>query len=534
MFAEITTLLFPALLLTLVALPRDFANARAATLRVAVSLALVLQLVVASVSLTSLLAQAQSNVLAAESSAAARLIDSLAHYDGVSGLMFLLVSFLGVVVCRFSIRYLDGDLEQGNYFRWLGFTLGAVSLLVLAGNLVLIFAAWVMTSFGLHHLLLHYKHRPWARRAAWTKFAISRVGDVFLLVALVLVYREFGSYHLADILAAAAAVTEPSWQLSLVGWSLMIGAVIKSAQFPVHFWLPETMEAPTPVSALMHAGIVNAGGYLLVRLSPLVVHAPSAMACLAIIGGFTAVFAGLVMMTQSNIKRALGFSTIAQMGFMMLQCGLGAFSAAMLHIIAHSLYKAHAFLRSGDAWRVEHIPAEPQSALDEPASHIRLPGFRQVELALTALFVGGVFTFAAGLLDIDLTLKAGGIVLASIICLAIGSWLTQAYQASWRTVGNAALVALLLIAAYVVSYSAVHAVTGAHVPTELSTVLLGVIGFAIVVLFTGLAILQTLLPEAARRRWLQVLYVHAYNGFYVDTMVRRSLGLSLTRTPSAS
>ena len=115
----------------------------------------------------------------------------------------------------------------------------------------------------------------------------------FLLAALVLVYREFGTYHLAEILSAAAAVTDPTWQLSLVGWLLILGAVTKSAQFPVHFWLPETMEAPTPVSALMHAGIVNAGGYLLVRLSPVVAHAPLALATLAIIGGFTAVFASV-------------------------------------------------------------------------------------------------------------------------------------------------------------------------------------------------------------------------------------------------
>jgi len=134
---------------------------------------------------------------------------------------------------------------------------------------------------------------------------------------------------------------------------LLVGvAMLKSAQFPFHSWLPDTMETQTPLSALMHAGIINAGGFLIVRLSPVVSLSPVALNTLAIVGAFTAIFASLVMMTQASIKRMLALSTIAQMGFMMLQCGLGAFSIAVLHIVAHSLYKAHAFFivgqRGGD------------------------------------------------------------------------------------------------------------------------------------------------------------------------------------------
>lgn len=540
MLAEIMTLLVPVLLLALIALPNRFANAQVARLRQVIVGALVLQLVIAGLSFGSLifgqLAAESASVIgtAASETTAQRIVDGLDHYDGVSGLMFLLVSFLGVVVTRFSIRYLDGDPQQGAYFRWLGFTLGAVSVLVLAGNLVLFFAAWVMTSFGLHHLLLHYKERPWARRAAWTKFAISRVGDVFLLAAMVLVYREFGSYHLADILAAAKQVTDPSWQLSLVGWFLVLGAVTKSAQFPVHFWLPETMEAPTPVSALMHAGIVNAGGYMLVRWSPLVVHAPAALATLAVIGGFTAVFAGLVMMTQANVKRSLGYSTIAQMGFMMLQCGLGAFSAAMLHIVAHSLYKAHAFLRTGDAWRVEGIPETTESSVSQTERAGWSTRWQQVELAFVTVVTGGVFALSAGLLGMEVGAKAGGIALGAIFSIALASWLVQAYRTSWQVVGKTSLVAVMLVAAYLLSFSIVNAVTGAYLPVATNFTALGIVGGVMVGSFAVLAILQTMLPDATRRRWLQVLYVHASNGFYIDTLVRRTFGLSLSRTPSST
>lgn len=533
MLIQILSLLVPALLLTQAILPRQFVKARVMTVRVAITAALGLQLSVAAISFCWLLMQPQMVLTAAGASTTERFGDSLSHYDGISGLMFLLVSFVGLVVCRFSIRYLDGDKEQSAYFQWLGFTLGAVSLLVLAGNLVLFFAAWVMSSFGLHHLLMHFKERPWAKRAAWTKFAISRVGDVFLLAAMILVYREFGSYHLADILAQAKEIAEPSWQLSLVGWFLMLGAITKSAQFPVHFWLPETMEAPTPVSALMHAGIVNAGGYLLVRWSPLVAHAPGAMATLAVIGGFTAVFAGLVMMTQANVKRALGYSTVAQMGFMMLQCGLGAFSAAMLHIIAHSLYKAHAFLRTGDAWRVEHVPSSKTNSGDTTVDRTNLAG-RQTVLGFALLLAAGIVVFVVNGLSVNVTAKAGSIALLSILCLAFASWIAQAYNASWRAVGKTVLMAVLLINAYLISYFAVDDLIAAYLPTIANGLLTASVGVLLIALFAALAMLQALIPESARQRSLQVLYVHVSNGFYVDTIVRRFLGLSLSRTPSSS
>src|SRR5690606_5255778 len=134
---------------------------------------------------------------------------------------------------------------------------------------------------------------------------------------------------------------------SWVGWLIICGALLKSAQFPFHTWLPDTMGTPTPVSTLMHAGIINAGGYLVIRLSPLLVENTTAMLFLATIGAVTLASASLVMLTQTSVKRMLAYSTIAQMGFMLLQCGLGAYALAVLHLIAHSLYKAHAFLSSG-------------------------------------------------------------------------------------------------------------------------------------------------------------------------------------------
>ena len=238
---------------------------------------------------------------------------------------------------------------QGQYFAWTGFTIGAVSLMVISGNLLMFVVCWVMTSLGLHQLLLHYGHRPAAQRAAWTKFTISRIGDAALLAAIVVIYSEFKTLHFAELFAAVGSSPDAATAAtSVAGFLLIVGAITKSAQFPFHTWLPQTMETPTPVSALMHAGIVNAGGYLIIRTSPMVSLTPWALSLLAVIGGVTACFAAVVMLTQTSVKKSLAYSTIAQMGFMMLQCGLGAFSAAMLHIVAHSLYKAYAFLSSGN------------------------------------------------------------------------------------------------------------------------------------------------------------------------------------------
>jgi NAD(P)H-quinone oxidoreductase subunit 5 len=154
--------------------------------------------------------------------------------------------------------------------------------------------------------------------------------------------------ELFQILASASAESLESLPLSLISVLFALGAITKAAQVPFHFWLPETMEAPTPVSALMHAGIINAGGFLMIRLNPLLAHSAAAHWILVVVGAITAIFGAMVMMTQNDIKKKLAYSTTSQMGIMMLCCGLGAYSLALFHIVAHSFYKAHAFLSTGE------------------------------------------------------------------------------------------------------------------------------------------------------------------------------------------
>jgi NAD(P)H-quinone oxidoreductase subunit 5 len=271
-----------------------------------------------------------------------------ARLDAVSAVMLVLVTFVGWVVVRYSANYMDGEAEQGPFTGWLCATLAVVMLLVIAGNTLQLAIAWILTSVFLHKLLLFYPERVAAQRAARKKWVTARAGDAALIVAVVVLYNQFGTGDIAAILSAASAadsVPGATW----VAAALALAAILKSAQFPTHGWLTEVMETPTPVSALLHAGVINAGGFLLIRFADVMLLSPAVLAVLVMLGGFTALFGGLVMLTQSAVKTSLAWSTVAQMGFMILQCGLALFPLALLHIVAHSLYKAHAFLASGQA-----------------------------------------------------------------------------------------------------------------------------------------------------------------------------------------
>lgn len=332
--------------------------------------------------------------------------------DSLGAMMGATVALIGFVVARFARRYLDRDPAQQRFSLWFSYTLAAILTIPLAHHLVVLMAAWLMASHGLHHLLTLYPERPAARLAARKKFVISRLGDALLLVAFALIYGKWGSLDLAVVFdrAAVDAAGGEAGSLVLIGLLIVLGAITKSAQLPFHSWLPETMETPTPVSALMHAGIVNAGGFLVIRLSPLLALAPEALGLLAYVGAFSAMVGGLVMLTQNDVKRKLAYSTISQMGFMMLQCGLGAFSAAMLHLMGHSFYKAHGFLSAG-SWvdtAANGLPVSPT----KDASPVWMLGVAALAgLALTGL--------ALALTGVDLAQKPGGRVLGWILALAL-------------------------------------------------------------------------------------------------------------------
>ncbi len=426
-------------------------------------------------------------------------------FDRVTAVMSLLVCFLGNAVLRFARNYLAGDQRQAGFLRWLCATIAAVLTLVVAGNLLLFFAAWVATSLSLHVLLLHYPERPGAVFAARKKFVISRIADLAMAVALLLTYQAYGTFEFDRLFAAASGGN--THELAPILLLLAFAAMLKSAQFPFHSWLPDTMETPTPVSALMHAGIINAGGFLVIRLSPLFAYAPHVLEALAVVGMLTAAFGATVMLAQTSVKRALAFSTIAQMGFMLLQCGLGAFGLALAHIVAHSLYKAYTFLTAGST-----IGAVPRAAVRLDRGAISL-GALTGSLIVAALAVG--LSLVAGSDDEH----------AWVFTVLLGLSLSYGLARLWSVSGPSRSAVGGLGVAFLLGLIGLglHVLSMWLVPVQPTAPAALGVQLAAAVVFVSLFTFQLLLWRTGRLRLGRVLYVHALNGFYVSTYANRLL-----------
>ncbi|UEM06001.1 NADH-quinone oxidoreductase subunit L [Skermanella rosea] len=443
------------------------------------------------------------------------------YLDGLTAVMLVLVAFVGAVVIRYSARYLDGDPNHARFMGWLGVTLAAVLLLIVSGNLFQFALAWVGTSVGLHRLLVFYGERPAAVLAARKKFLASRIGDTCLIAAMVLIHRVFGSLDYAGIFAAADALrdsgTDPVQSASVHGIALLlvVAALLKSAQFPLHGWLTEVMETPTPVSALLHAGIINAGGFLVLRLADVISLSMPSLHLLAVVGGLTALFGSVVMLTQTSVKVSLAYSTIAQMGFMMLQCGLGAYSAALLHIVAHSLYKAHAFLSSGSVIDIARASWSPSPGGRLHPARMTMA----VAAVLAAVLVIGTLS-GASLAEKPGVFALGAIMLFGLVHLIAGA---IDERPTGYVIGRAAALAVLVATAYfALQFGAerllagsLPAVQGPGSPLDYAIVAAVVLGFG------ALTVFQNLMPRhAGEPRW-QALHVHIANGFYVNTIANR-------------
>lgn len=293
--------------------------------------------------------------------------------DALSVVMFWLVTFLGTLLIQFSRNYLDGDPRQQLFFSRLYLTISAVLLLVLSGNLWQLVLAWIGTSLALHGLLVFYPERPRAIRAARKKYIIARIGDLSLIAAAILIAQAFGRTDLGQIRAAAATALADGaipGGAAVAAVLAVVAAALKSAMFPFHGWLLEVMETPTPVSALLHAGLLNAGIFLVARFGELVFLSTPALILLIAVGGFTAILASSAMITQSSVKVSLAYSSMAHMGFMLMLCGFGAHTVAIMHLIAHSCYKAHAFLSSGSA--IEYVQNTGAQKLNTTPHPLRL------------------------------------------------------------------------------------------------------------------------------------------------------------------
>ena len=271
------------------------------------------------------------------------------HLDGLSLLMMGMVTGVGFLIHIFASWYMRGEEDFARFFSYFNLFVASMLLLVLGDNLALLFLGWEGVGLCSYLLIGYYYQNPANGFAAIRAFTVTRVGDVFLLIALFLIYQQFGTLNIAEVVAAAPTVMTQSSSLTI--WTalmLFLGAAGKSAQIPLQTWLADAMAGPTPVSALIHAAtMVTAGVYLCCRMYTVFEMAPEVMMFISITGAVTLLVAGFAALVQTDIKRILAYSTMSQLGYMFMAVGAEAYQAGLFHMLTHAFFKALLFLSSG-------------------------------------------------------------------------------------------------------------------------------------------------------------------------------------------
>ena len=405
--------------------------------------------------------------------------------------MLLLTSFLGLVVVQFSHRYLAGDSGQTRYRYWLHATLAAVMLAVISNHALVFLIAWIAISLCLHQLLMFYPERPRAALAAHKKFIAARMADVSLLIAFLILHSHFGTWQISRLQPDGG---DANWPLTVAAILVALAALIKCAQLPLHGWLIQVVEAPTPVSALLHAGVINLGGYLLILFAPLLAISTSAQWLVLVVAGLTAALAGLIMMTRVSIKVRLAWSTMAQMGLMLVECALGLFQLALLHLLAHSCYKAYAFLGSGSA-----VDADMQRRLVSP----RLPDVGKwlvtVPIAACAALLWSICTGTA--------MSPWFLLLLAIGLFTIERKMEHVIPDSFRVLAIAVLLA-------VVYFGETSFFAGLVEPMQMSAGLAAEVW--VISLIAVFALAYGMWRYRAAEAWVRSLTLYLYAGLYLD------------------
>jgi NADH-quinone oxidoreductase subunit L len=342
-------------------------------------------------------------------------------FDPLSVLMAVVISGISYIVHVYSIRYMAEEPGYARFFILLDLMTAALLVMVAAGDLIMLLIAWHIIGVVLYFLLGQDTRSHTAYRYAFWTFFTYRIGDLPMVLAAILLYQAFGTWSLPEIFAhiAAAPATTTLFGLPLtetVGLLVGLAAFARSAQFLLHTWLPYSMDGPTPVSALMHAGIVNAGGFIINRFAPVYMHTGEALHWIFFVGLVTSIIGSVLMLTQNDIKKSLGYSTMGQMGFMIMECGVGAFSLAIYHLIAHGLFKGTLFLGAGgvinEARQSDNVPKDDLYTFiveRRPARQRQQPWLLMAAITLAVPAV--VFALVHWLVAGDFFQKQGAIVL---------------------------------------------------------------------------------------------------------------------------
>ncbi|MGC6536343.1 MAG: NADH-quinone oxidoreductase subunit L [Candidatus Puniceispirillaceae bacterium] len=361
------------------------------------------------------------------------------RYDTLTAVMLIVVTGVSSCVHIYSVGYMHHDPARGRFMAYLSLFTFAMLMLVTADNLVQLFFGWEGVGVASYLLIGFWYHKETAHTAAMKAFVVNRVGDFGFALGILAVFALFGSVQFDDIFANAGTIAQQD--ISFLGFTmpalelasilLFIGAMGKSAQLGLHTWLPDAMEGPTPVSALIHAAtMVTAGVFMVCRLSPIIEYAPFALDVITVVGALTAIFAATVGMTQFDIKRVIAYSTCSQLGYMFFAAGVSAYPAAMFHLTTHAFFKALLFLGAGS---VIHALSDEQD--------LRKMGgiWRQVPVTYAMMWIGSLalagFPFFAGFYSKDMILEAAFAAHSGVGQLAfwlgcLAALLTAFY--SWR------------------------------------------------------------------------------------------------------
>jgi NADH-quinone oxidoreductase subunit L len=347
--------------------------------------------------------------------------------DNLSSVMILVVTGIGSLIHIYSVGYMAHEPDKVRYFSYLNLFTFFMLMLVLGGNLPLMFVGWEGVGLCSYLLIGFWYHKKSASDAGKKAFIVNRIGDAGLILGMILAFHLFGTLDLVDLATNATALGEEAlWgPITAVCLLLFVGACGKSAQIPLHVWLPDAMEGPTPVSALIHAAtMVTAGVYMVARLAPLYTLSPAAMTVVAVVGTFTAVLGATIALVQTDIKKVLAYSTVSQLGYMFLACGVGAFNVAVFHLFTHAFFKALLFLGSGS---VIHALGGEQDMRKMGGLARRIPWTFGTFVIGTAAISG--FPFLAGFFSKD-------------------AILASAFAAGWKTLFVVGVLVALLTAFY--------------------------------------------------------------------------------------
>jgi NADH-quinone oxidoreductase subunit L len=357
------------------------------------------------------------------------------RYDTLSVVMVAMVTFISTLIHLYSVGYMSHDATPSRFFAYLSLFTFMMLMLVTADNLAQLFFGWEGVGLASYLLIGYWYDRESANRAAMKAFIVNRVGDVFFMLGLALTFYVFGSIEFATIFPAVEAHAADRFlgipAIELIGVLLFLGACGKSAQLGLHTWLPDAMEGPTPVSALIHAAtMVTAGVFLVCRMSPLMEYAPVALTVVTVVGASTAFFAATIGCVQNDIKRVIAYSTCSQLGYMFFAAGVGAYQVAMFHLFTHAFFKALLFLGAGS---VIHAMSDEQD--------IRRMGgiWTKIPVTYAVMWIGNLalagIPFFAGYYSKDAILEAayaagGGAGAYAWVLGMAAAFLTAFY--SWR------------------------------------------------------------------------------------------------------